>query len=1192
MLAKKIRDDFELRREKELPAGWERAKTTYVAVTLRKLDDITILENELKADSPWMDIRIIDAQSFEEWIEISPSVEAWLQEQGIGPSASVITLPKYWREWSEKTQPPVLTKLTLAGRDKNATDLINNLNSRGASINIQADSPEEAIVFVYSVIDSSNDSKFREHFLSRSLVIKKKEDTSRFLNDSMPKNIILCPPATSESLALVRSGHTVVNALGNKYLTESIHIRLTRSLRSNFEEALILMGITKEQAGIEARACGSSPSIWCLWNLHKFGALGDDIPEWANQKYADLIVPAVLLGGWSEKSEGDKEIIKKLTGKEFEKYRDQIISFVNIDNPLLVKIGDTWVISAPATAFALTIPFMTQGHLENLSSIINDVFEEIDPTIDLPLNERPYAGIRDIHLKHSVWLRDGLAESLLRIAVIGQQLEVNGVMPDNQSCKTYVDTLLRKLKGLEKDWRLWASIRDELPVLVEAAPLPFVEALEGLLRGEPEDLIPLFYEGNDLLFGHSYHTGLLWALEVLAWSPDYIGRVATILAKLAKIDPGGKTSNRPINSLREILLAWHPGTSASLDLRLQALDLILERVPDMGWKLLIELMPKSYGESSFQTNEPIWRDFGRSEREILTNKIVRDNYIGIINRAITHAQMIPDRWIELIDYYDDVSDNHQEAIEEGLSKIAKTDLSEENRKKIWNTLREFIGKNREFPSASWSLHEDQIKRLEYITELFSPVNDIDRFSWLFNEYWPDIPFPREDNDKYDEEIKRLRKNAIEYLWQKRGINSIKKLLNEVSFPGSVSAYVFEFLKNETDVIRIIEDADQGSNGEQIFAKCLSSLAYNIYGDNWTKTLLKKAKELCWPPKVLVNVFLGYPDSQITFDLMGSLGEEVDQEYWKSRESWIRIEDNKGVLNFAIEKFVTVGRAIDILNFASHHAKQLEAVLLFKLLDKSLVELNEGKMPVGNLGYHIEEIFNKLRVREDIDQSMLARKEYLYLPLLTKSFKVKDLALHKIMAKDAKFFIDVLCDLYRQKSAPEEEIEPSQQQKNRAEFAWHLIRSWKHPPGIDDDGQIMEGILNDWVTEARKLATEQDRTEAADLHIGHVLFYYPEDPTDSIWPHKELRRLIEGVQNDQIERGIEIEQFNSRGVVSKAMFEGGDQERVLATKWRNWAKKMDIRWFRTKVMLERIASSWDAYAKTEDERKEKDRLRFR
>jgi hypothetical protein len=1187
----KIRDDFTDRREKELPAGWEQLTTTYVAVTLRKLDDISGLENELKADSPWKDVRIIDAQSLEEWIEISPSVEIWLQEQGIGPPSSVHTLSRVWSNWSEKTNPPVSIKLILAGRDQVSNDLLGNLTSQGSPINIQADSPEEAVAFVYSVIASSEEALFREHFLAKSIVIKQKGDTLRFQYDSSPENIILCPPATSESLALARSGHTVINALGNKSLAQRIDIRLTRPLRSNFSNALVAMGMSKENADISARACGSSPSIWRLWNLIEFGDLGDDTPDWAKEEYAHLIVPAVLIGGWSEKSEGDKEILEEITGKSFKEYRDGLNLLLCRDNPPLVKAGDAWVVSAPATAFVLTIPFITQGYLEKLSTIAKDVFGETDPVIDLPPTERPYAGIRDVHLKHSAWLRDGIAETLLRIAVIGERLERNGIIPGNLSCQQYVDSIIRELIGLREDWRLLASLRDQLPVLAEAAPVPFVEALECLLQGKPESLIPLFEEGDDLLFGHSFHTGLLWTLEMLAWETNYLGRVVTILAQLAKIDPGGKTANRPINSIREILLAWHPGTSATLDQRLQALDLLLERVPEIGWKLLIELMPKGHGETAFPTQEPVWRDFGRSKKEILTNKIVRDAYKNIVDRTIAHAKLVPSRWQELMGFYDDVSDDHRDAIEKGLRLLERSDLSEENRTSLWEALRELISKHREYPDASWALNDEHIKRLESVMTLFSPTDDVDRFSWLFNEYSPDVPFPRGDHDKYDEEIRKRRRDAIGYLWNKGGIDSIKKFLNRISFPGSVASYVFDFFKDETDAIRIFEDTSQGSIGEKVFARCLSLQAYLKFGESWTGLLIAKARELSWPSQTLANAFLDYPDSRKTFDLINSLGEDIDQAYWNSRENWLRMENDKEYLSFAIEKFIRSGRAVDILAFASHYAGGLKPSLLFRLLDQALDELNKGKKPFSNFGYHIEKVFDKLRAREDVDESELARKEYLYLPLLTTSFEAKDLTLHKIIAKDPKFFIDVICDLYKGKSGPTKELEPSSQEKLRGESAWNLLRSWKYPPGTDEKGQVIKGSLKEWAIEARKLAAELDRTDVADLHIGHVVFYYPVDPTDLIWPHIEIRELIETVQSSKLEQGIEIEQFNSRGVVSKALFEGGKQERALAAKWRGWAEKMDSRWLRTKIMLERIAASWDAHADAEDQRTEKEKLRY-
>lgn len=176
-------------------------------------------------------------------------------------------------------------------------------------------------------------------------------------------------------------------------------------------------------------------------------------------------------------------------------------------------------------------------------------------------------------------------------------------------------------------------------------------------------------------------------------------------------------------------------------------------------------------------------------------------------------------------------------------------------------------------------------------------------------------------------------------------------------------------------------------------------------------------------------------------------------------------------------------------------------------------------------------------------------------------------------------------------APAEDYEPPKDVRLRAEFAWNMLRSWKKPPGVADNGAVDRDKLRAWVERARQLAAKADRLDVADQEIGKVLFYFPSDPDDSIWPHVELRELLETLQSERVENGIELEQVNSRGVVTKAVFEGGTQERQLAQKWRDMAEKLGFRWPRTRAMLERIASYWETDAKHEDDRAEKRRLQL-
>jgi len=1184
----KIKSDYGKRLKKELPSTWHRNSTIYIAVTLNKLDNLTELENELKSNSPWKDVKVYDAQTIAEWVQQFLYVQTWLQEHKVGPPPTIQTLQMKWQNWSEGTNPTGSTGLILVDREESAKQLLDALKT-GGLINVKGDSPDEVIAFVFAALDKS-EKDFRSHYQARSVVVTNTDDADN-LRNFPPHVVILRPPATEKAQMLVRYGHTVINALGNSSLSQKADLNLIRPLRSNFSKVLIEMGLAEEQAKTEARACGSSPAVWRVWNNLRQGDVPSDIPNWAKPENAKLVVPAVLLGGWSEKFVGDKNVIKTITGQKFKNYRDNLQQFLSHDNPLLTKIDDAWLVTAPATAFALIINHITTGNLEKLSDIASEVFSEIDPTIDLDPDERPFASVHKVGLKHSTWLRDGLAETLLRIVVLGDRLESEGKIPKNQTCQDFVDQLIRNLPGLNKDWRLLASLRDQLPVLAEAAPNPLLEALEHLLQGDPKKILPIFAEGESGFSSHSFHSSFLWALETLAWDSRYLARVGLILAKLAKIDPGGRLVNRPINSLRGILLAWLPGTSANLDQRVELLDLIFEREPEVGWSLLSSLLPRPH-QIAHPTHKPIWRDFGRSQIEKFTRKEVWITYQKYIEQALLQAGNKPLRWKELIDVYPDVSEAHQQAIEEGLKKLAKTTLDDNSRKEMWDKLRRFVSRHREFPDAKWALPDNRLKRLDEIRDLYLPQDDLSQISWLFNEHFPDIPFPKRDFKQLETQIKKLRNEACEKLLKKSGINALLTLIDMVKLPGMVSEPLVEFLHDENEILSVFEKTNQGSENQRIFARNLSKNAYDFFGDQWTNLILSKAKKLSWSVDGIVNAFVYYPDSTETFNLVNSLGIDIENHYWKVRYGSIHAADNDALM-IAIEKLKSVGRVLDVIALGPERLSTLDSNQIFELLYLAIQELNESKKPqvLGDIGYRIEELFNWLRKQNDIDRTSLAKLEYAYLPLLTGHYGKKDLALHELLAADAEFFVDVICDVYKPTSGEDETEQLSEQKQLKAEFGWDLLNSWQLPPGIKENNQVDGVKLKDWVYQVRNLASEKDRIDITDEYIGKILYHYPDDPSDNAWPHIELRKLLEALQNEKIELGIEIEDFNSRGVTSRGVFEGGAQERELAQKWRSWAEILSSRWPRTRAMLERIADSWEHHAKQEDIRAEKNRHRF-
>lgn len=63
-------------------------------------------------------------------------------------------------------------------------------------------------------------------------------------------------------------------------------------------------------------------------------------------------------------------------------------------------------------------------------------------------------------------------------------------------------------------------------------------------------------------------------------------------------------------------------------------------------------------------------------------------------------------------------------------------------------------------------------------------------------------------------------------------------------------------------------------------------------------------------------------------------------------------------------------------------------------------------------------------------------------------------------------------------------------------------------------------------------------------------------------------------------------MNSRGVTSRGVYDGGDQERPLAAQYRVWATAVEA-WPRTSRLLRELADDYERDARREDERAERD-----
>lgn len=158
----------------------------------------------------------------------------------------------------------------------------------------------------------------------------------------------------------------------------------------------------------------------------------------------------------------------------------------------------------------------------------------------------------------------------------------------------------------------------------------------------------------------------------------------------------------------------------------------------------------------------------------------------------------------------------------------------------------------------------------------------------------------------------------------------------------------------------------------------------------------------------------------------------------------------------------------------------------------------------------------------------------------------------------------------------------------ARAAGELLRNLSTIPGqVEQDVDF--NALSSWCNEVRRQAISHNRATVTDLSIGRWLAHSPPSGEDGAWPHQSVRRVLEESAATNIERGIQTGRINMRGVFSRKLGEGGEQERGLAEQYRSWASAMS-QYPRTAAMLAAIAESWVRQGKEADLRAAQQELR--
>jgi hypothetical protein len=1138
---------------------------------------------EINSERKWKEVKLIDGADLKHWLMVAPGVGAlWATDYFHVYPRDVCSIDEWWSRYANQTASPIPEKLLLAGRGEQQVQIVGRLAElKPDRLQIVADSAHEALAFVIAAIREAEPDK-RDVLRARTLVVESMDAAKEIdrRKGTTGKIVHLLDPAAASAGFLATIAPTVIPFGRANGADDNARVRLDRPARHAFAEVLAASGgISEDEAAQLAAGCGRSVTV--LRRLR--GGLGIR-PDWttAGAGGRDLI-PALLAGAWDQSRADDRKALAQLAGlQDHDEYTERIQRHLTCDDPPLEKEGSVWNVRAPMDAFVLLGEHVTRRDLDRFRAVCHAVLGEIDRRLDA--EDDPVAMAKE-GLRCSTWLRQGLARTLLLASTMHKPARFgHAVFNGDTEVTRWVEEIVRNLPGFDSDIRLLASLKDELPLLAEAAPAPFVDAVSRFLDRGAQAVEPLFRERAAFLTSDTRHVHLLWALETIAWDPNWFPRATALMARLAAADPGGQLANRPISSLAEIFLPMFPHTDADLGTRLRCLAGIVQTNPQVGWDLCLRLLPDGSG-ISFGTHRPFIR-----ESNARTTWASAAEAGAMVGAAASHLLALADadanRWCEILPKLPDLADERFAMAVDRLDK-AFGRFSDADRNRVWQRLHEVTANHASHQHMEWALPSGALGRLQGLLRDQMPEDPVLRSASLFQADYREAVIGPDGAVVPEGRVAEERRQAVEDVRRNQGHEGIFRLVEAAPHSRLILPLVVDLLRTPTDCIDLCRAALErsGEFGER-FASVLSRVAHGHFGRDWTAAIVSVRPTISLAAVVIL--LEGLPHEDATWDTVAALGADVDAAYWRRCTPWLPTDATPGTRERLVRRLLEAGRAVAALP-SMERTDALPAKLVLAVLDRVVEEINETPQKADNsmLGHWIQRLFEMLRQRPDVGQSDLVRLELVYLPFLVRGGRAEQsLTLFDAIATDPALYVALLTMVFR--SATGEQPEPTAEDVARAKFAYRALDAFKTVPG-SDGGSIDSAVLRTWVDGVLKLSADADRKAIGELHVGKVLAHAPMDQNDGAWPAQPIRDILEQIKSDEVERGVFTERFNMRGMYSKSLYEGGLQERALAQKNRHWAS-LCAQWPRTSAMLSRIAQDWDMQAKQEDDRARQDMMR--
>lgn len=833
---------------------------------------------------------------------------------------------------------------------------------------------------------------------------------------------------------------------------------------------------------------------------------------YSNPTYKKALAYACLIGSWSETNKNDIDIITSIINQDYASWIKILQEIEQIEGSPVCYKKSVWTIKNRDIVLKNTQSSIYDQDIEKLQNAVINVLTEIDPKFDLEKDQRLFAHIYRKNYKYSYNLQESLSETVALLGCCNYKF----IHAENKiSCFSY-----NVLNGIfeKANWQLFATINDCIPVLAESEPPEFIRIINNICN---TDIINnLIEQEGDGFTGGCYISGILRALERLAWNPLYYTDTVLLLGKMAEITPKSRWSNRPENSITEIFMPWNYQTLASIEMQKTTITRLIKEHSNIAIQVLLKLLPFE-NQVAYNTDKPkymnLFPDNWKYSVKIADRNVLMSYYITLL---IEQTKGNINNIIKIINHLKLLSDNDFEKVVNIMSSKNIINKPETPRVKLWEALLKEVRTHKRFKNAAWVMSENRIKKLEKVLDLIKPKSKINQIAPLYDIHNDYALYDKsEDYQKIQEYFDKKRKTELLNLlkqqpYKKTIIDLILKVENPYLVANAlVNIDIFNFDKDffptliKTKDIKIKEFIHNyiANKYRKLGCKWLEQIKYNEWRDKEKSEFLKQL-----------------PCVSDVWHLIDSLSQNIKNIYWKTIDiNPYQSDSDLELINYLL-KYNRPIAAIKCINKMFHCKQNIDSSKIIDVLGR----ISGTEENIRDLDYYsVATMIKFLQDDKTVDFEKLALIEWNFYPALNQG--TYPITLKKKLKQQPEFFCELINILYKPLDEKIAKTEP-QLSHNVIQRAWTVLNEIKPLAGYDDDtGLFNSKIFLKWFKKVMKIAKDKTREDVTLNEIGQILFYTPQDK-DGFWINKDIAEILNTEEYEHMRQGYHSEIINSRG----------------------------------------------------------------